>query len=55
MVYNKFQVTQNVLVACDQVRKAENRPEAKKPDRLERTRWIWLMNRMNWTEKDAQK
>ena len=24
-------------------------------DRLERTRWMWLKNRVNWTEKETQK
>jgi hypothetical protein len=44
-----------VVEACDQVRKAESRADAGKRDRLERTRWMWLKNRVNWTEKEAQK
>jgi hypothetical protein len=37
-VYDKFHVIQNVVEASDQVRKAENRVDAGKWDRLERTR-----------------
>jgi transposase len=55
VVYDKFHVIQNVVEACDQVRKAESRADAGKRDRLERTRWMWLKNRANWTEKEAQK
>jgi transposase len=55
VVYDKFHVIQNVVEACDQVRKAESRADAGKRDRLERTRWMWLKNRVNWTEKETQK
>jgi transposase len=55
VVYDKFHVIQNVVEACDQVRKAESRADAGKRDRLERTRWMWLKNRANWTEKETQK
>ncbi len=55
VVYDKFHVIQNVVEACDQVRKAESRADAGKRDRLERARWMWLKNRVNWTEKEAQK
>jgi transposase len=55
VVYKKFHVIQNVVEACDQVQKAESRADAGKRDRLERTRWMWLKNRVNWTEKEAQK
>ena len=55
VVYDKFHVIQNVVDACDQVRKAESRADTGKRDRLERTRWMWLKNRVNWTEKEAQK
>jgi transposase len=55
MVYDKFHVIQNVMEACYQVRKAESRADAGKRDRLERTRWRWLKNRVKWTEKEAQK
>ena len=55
VVYDKFHVIQNVVEACDQVRKAESRSNAGKRDLLERTRWMWLKNRVNWTEKEAQK
>jgi transposase len=49
VVYDKFHVIQNVVEACDQVRKAESRADTGKRDRLERTRWMWLKNRVNWT------
>jgi transposase len=55
VVCDKFHVIQNVVEACDQVRKAESRADAGKRDRLERTRWIWLKDRVNWTEKKGQK
>ena len=55
VVYDKFHVIQNVVEACDRVRKLESRSNAGKRDLLERTRWMWLKNRVNWTEKEAQK
>jgi transposase len=55
VVYDKFHVIQNVVEACDQVREAESRADAGKLDRLERTRWMWIKNRANWTEKETQK
>jgi hypothetical protein len=41
--------------ACDLVRKAESRLDVGNRDRLERTRWIWLKTRVNWTGKETQK
>jgi transposase len=38
VVYDKFHFIQNVVEACDQVRKAESRADAGKRGRLERTR-----------------
>ena len=55
VVYDKFHVIQNVVEACDRVRKLESRSNAGKREQLERTRWMWLKNRVNWTEKEAQK
>jgi transposase len=55
VVYDKFHVIQNVVEACDQVRKAESRSDAGKRELLERTRWMGLKNRANWTEKETQK
>jgi transposase len=55
VVYDKFHVIQNVVEACDRVRKVESRSNAGKRDQLERTRWMWLKNRVNWTEKEVQK
>jgi len=55
VVYDKFHVTQYVVEACDQVRKVESRSNAGKRDLLERTRWMWLKNRVNWMEKEFQK
>jgi hypothetical protein len=31
------------------------RNNARKREQLERTRWMWLKNRVNWTEKEVQK
>ena len=55
VVYDKFHVIQNVVEACDQVRKAESRADAGKRDWLELTRRGWLKNRVNWTENGTQK
>jgi len=55
VVYDKFHVIQNVVEACDEVRKAESRASAGKREQLERTRWMWRKNRVNWTEKETQK
>jgi len=55
VVFDKFHVIQNVVEACDRVRKVESRSNAGKRDLLERTRWMWLKNRVNWTEKEVQK
>ena len=55
VVFDKFHVIQNVVEACDQVRKAESRSNDGKRDLLERTRWMWLKNRVNWTERETQK
>ena len=55
VVYDKFHVIQNVVEACDRVRKVESRSNAGKRDLLERTRWMWLKNRANWTEKETHK
>ncbi len=52
---HKFHVIENLVDACDQVRKAEKRAGAGKRDWLGRTRWMWLKNQVNWTEKEAQK
>ncbi len=55
VVYDKFHVIQYVVEACDQIRKIESRADARKRDQLERTRWIWRKNRVNWTAKEALK
>jgi hypothetical protein len=44
-----------VVEACDQIRKIESRADAGRRDQLERTRWMWLKNSVNWTEKEAVK
>ena len=54
-MYDKFHVIEKVVEECDRVRKAESRADAGKRDRLERTLWKWLKNRVNWTEKEVQK
>jgi len=55
VVYDKFHVIQYGVEACDQIRKIESRADAGKRDQLERTRWMWLKNRENWTPKEALK
>ena len=55
IVYDKFHVIQNVVEACDQIRKLESRIDAASRERLERTRWLLRKNPENWTEKEAQK
>ena len=55
VVYDKFYVIQNIVEACDKVREVENRADTGNRDRFVRTRWMWLKNRVNWTEKEAQK
>ena len=55
VMYDKFHVIQKVVEPCDQVREAESRADAGERDRLEQTRWIWLKNRVKWTEKETQK
>jgi transposase len=55
VVYDKFHVIQNVVEACDQVRKLESRTDAASRERLEKTLWIWRKNPENWTEKEAAK
>jgi transposase len=55
VVYDKFHVIQKVVEACDQVRKAESRSDAGERELLERTRWMRLKNRANWTEKETHR
>jgi transposase len=55
VVYEKFNVIQNVAEGWNQVRKVERRSDAGKRELLERTRWMWLKNPANWTEKEANK
>ena len=55
VVYDQFHAIQNVVEACDRVRKVESRSNAGKREQLERTRWMWLKNRVNWTERETQK
>ncbi len=47
VVYDKSHVIQNVEKACAKVRKAESHTDAGKRNRLERTRWMRLKNRVN--------
>ena len=55
VVFDKFHVIQYVVEACDQIRKIESRSDAGKRELLEWTRWMWLKNRTNWTEKETHK
>ena len=54
VVSDKFYVIQNMVETSDQVGKPENRADAGERDRLERARWMWLENRVNWTKKKAR-
>jgi hypothetical protein len=49
----KFDVIQNVVEACDQVRKVESQSNAGKRDLLTRKRRMWLKNWVNLTAKEA--
>ncbi len=53
VMYDKCHVIQYVVEARDQIRKIESRADAGKRDQLERTRWMWLKNRVNWTATGA--
>jgi len=50
-----FTSSKILLEACDQVRKEDSRADLGERDRLERKRWMWLKNRVNWTETETQK
>jgi hypothetical protein len=50
LVCDLLQGIQSVVEACDQIHKIESRADVGKCDQLERRRWMWLMNRWNWTE-----
>ena len=54
VVYDKFHVTTNVVDACDQVQKAESRSNARKPNQLERTRWMWHKKRVKRTGRNPR-
>jgi hypothetical protein len=47
MVADKFHTIQNVMEACHKVPKAERRADAGKREGFDRTRWMWLKNRVN--------
>jgi hypothetical protein len=55
VVYDKFHATQNVVEACDQIRKGETRSYAGQLNLLERARWMWLKIRVNSPEKELKK
>ena len=55
VMLDKLHFIQNVVEACHQIRKAERCANGGKRDHLERTHCMWLKNRANWTEKEAQK
>lgn len=55
IVYDKFHMVQNVVEACDKVRRTESRLNPESQERLERTRWLWRKNPENWTAKEAQR
>lgn len=47
VLYDKFQDIQNLVEARDGVWKAESRSDAGKRALWERTRWLWLKNRVD--------
>ena len=55
IVNDKFHVVQNVVEACDEVRKSESAISSENRERLERTRWLWRKNPENWTVKEAER
>jgi hypothetical protein len=55
VVYDKFNVIQYAVEVHHQVRRAQSRANAGERDRLERHRWMWLKNQVNWTETETQK
>lgn len=56
LVFDKFHITQHLLRAVDEVRREEAR-ELKKtnPELLKRTRYIWLKNPENLTDKQCSR
>ena len=46
MMHDKFNFIQNVVEACDQVREADSRSNARKRNQSERTRWLWRQHRL---------
>jgi transposase len=52
LVFDKFHIVRNLLTAVDEVRREEAKElKAKNPEILKRTRYIWLKNPENLTDK----
>ncbi len=52
IVHDKFHISKNIGEAVDKVRKAENRNLSKEGiDTLKGTKYLWLTNPTNWSEK----
>jgi transposase len=53
IVYDRFHVSKHLNEAVDKVRRKEHRELCRKKDtRLSKTKYLWLKNPGNWTEKD---
>jgi transposase len=53
IVYDRFHVSKHLNEAVDKVRRKEHRELCRQKDtRLSKTKYLWLKNPGNWTEKD---
>jgi Transposase len=52
VVSARFHFIQYAVAACDQIRKIESRADDGTRKQLQRPRWLWVKNRVNWTQKD---
>jgi transposase len=56
IVYDKFHIVKHLSEAVDKVRKQENRLLIQQEiEDLKKTKYIWLKNQQNWTEKQAER
>ena len=56
IVYDRFHVTKHLNEAVDKVRKKEHRELCRHKDtRLSKTKYLWLKNPENWTDKDRNR
>jgi hypothetical protein len=55
LVCDKFHIIYNEVKVRDKILKNKSRATARKRDQLERKRWMWPKNRVNWTETESLK